>query len=534
MAKKVAEEENHAERLAKEQKAISVSQFFERNRHLLGFDNPIKALSTTIKELVDNSLDACQEINILPEIIIQIKKNPKEENRFVIIVEDNGPGIVKEQIPRVFAKLLYGSKFSKMKQSRGQQGIGVSASVLYGQLTTGKSSKITSRISPKRPAHFYELHIDISNNEPEIVQEKEIEWTNKDHGTKVEIELEGKYQRGKLSVDEYIKQTAISNPHANITYIPPDDKPIKYKRVTDVLPKEPLEIKPHPYGVEIGVMLRMLNQTKAKTLQQFFTSEFSRVSPNTAKEICDKANISVNVKPSTIIHTQADALFNAIKKVKIMAPPTNCLSPITEEILIKGLKKEIPAEFYTATTRPPTVYRGMPFQIECAFAYGGELPKEELAKIMRFANRVPLQYMQSACTITKGILSTAWKNYGISQSKGALPAAPLIITVHIASVWVPFTSESKEAIAHYPEITKEIKLALQECGRKLGIYIRRKRKDLEVERKKSYIIKYIPHVSGALQEILELSDKKEQEIQLLLKKQFESSKEAEDDNQKEN
>ncbi len=130
--KKISKHENHAERLAQEQKAISVSQFFERNRHLLGFDNPIKALSTTIKELVDNSLDACQEINVLPEVIVQIKQREKSQNKFIIIVEDNGPGIVKEQIPKVFAKLLYGSKFAKMKQSRGQQGIGVSASVLYG------------------------------------------------------------------------------------------------------------------------------------------------------------------------------------------------------------------------------------------------------------------------------------------------------------------------------------------------------------------------------------------------------------------
>ncbi len=523
MVKKTVKQVDHAERLAKEQKTISVSQFFERNRHLLGFDNPIKALSTTIKELVDNSLDACQEIQVLPEILVQIKKC-KDENRFVVIVEDNGPGIVKAQIPKVFAKLLYGSKFAKMQQSRGQQGIGVSASVLYGQLTTGKSSKITSRTGEKKPAHFYELHIDINHNEPEVIQEKEVEWLNKVHGTRVEIELEGKYQRGRLSVDEYIKQSAIANPHASITYIPPDGKSIKYKRGTEVLPKEPGEIKPHPYGIELGVLIRMMKVTASKTIQHFFTHEFSRVSSNVAKEICDKAGIPVTAKPHSFGHAEADKLFQAIKKTKIMAPSTNCLSPITEEILTKGLKKEINAEFYTATTRPPTVYRGMPFQVEIAFAYGGDLPGDELAKVMRFANRVPLQYMQSGCSITKGVLQTAWKNYGVSQSKGALPSAPLIIAVHIASVWVPFTSESKEAIAHYPEILKEVKLALQECGRKLGIYLRRKKRAADEEKKKSYIVKYIPHVSGALQELLALSDKDEQQIQVILKAQLEKER----------
>jgi len=522
MVTKSSKNETHADRLAKEQKTISVSQFFERNRHLLGFDNPLKALSTTIKELVDNALDACQEITILPEILVQIQEKDKKNGRYVIIVEDNGPGIVKEQIPKVFAKLVYGSKFSKMQQSRGQQGIGVSASVLYGQLTTGKSSKITSKIGKDKPAHFYELHIDINHNEPEIVQDKIIEWSIKDHGTRVEIELEGKYQRGRLSVEEYVRQTAISNPHAQITFIAPDNEVTKYKRVTEQLPKEPKEIKPHPYGVELGVLIRMFKATQAKTLQHFFTTEFSRVSPQVVKEICKKSGVSPTTKTQSINHQEASNIFDAIKTTKIMAPPTNCLSPITEEILLKGLKKEVTAEFYTSTTRPPTVYRGMPFQIECGFAYGGDLRADELAKLMRFANRVPLQYMQSACAISKATLQTAWKNYGLSQSKGALPSAPIVIAVHIASVWVPFTSESKEAIAHYPEIVKEIKLAIQECGRKLGVYLRRKKRDAETERKKSYIIKYIPHVGEALQEILEITDTQKEKVQKLLKAKFEA------------
>ena len=514
----------HAETLAQEQKAISVSQFFERNRHLLGFDNPIKALSTTVKELVDNALDACQEINTLPEIVISVKPKPNQTNRYIISVEDNGPGIVKEQIPKVFAKLLYGSKFAKMKQSRGQQGIGVSASVLYGQLTTGKSSKITSKISPKSPAHFYELHIDINHNEPEIVQEKEIEWLAKKQGTKVEIELEGKYQRGRLSIDEYIKQTAIANPHANITYITPENKTIKFKRATTESPKEPKEIKPHPYGIELGVLIRMMKATSSKTLQHFFTNEFSRMTPRIVKDICEKAKVKPNAKPKKITHEEADSIFHAIAKTKIMSPPTNCLSPIGEDIMVKGLKKEIDAEFYTASTRPPSVYRGMPFQVECAIAYGGELRADELVKLIRFANRVPLQYLQSACAITKSVMQTAWKNYAISQSKGALPTAPMVLTLHIASVWVPFTSESKEAIAQYPEIIKEIKLAIQECGRKLAIYVRKKSIAADSEKKKEYIKKYLPHITKSLQELLDLSDNQERQAFKLLKNQLEKSR----------
>lgn len=128
-----------ADRIAAKQREISVSEFFLKNRHLLGFDNAKKALLTTIKEAVDNSLDACEEAKILPEILIEVKQ--LQEDRFVVIVEDNGPGVVREQIPKIFGKLLYGSKFHSMKQSRGQQGIGISAAGMYGQLTTGASTK---------------------------------------------------------------------------------------------------------------------------------------------------------------------------------------------------------------------------------------------------------------------------------------------------------------------------------------------------------------------------------------------------------
>src|SRR3989344_7756749 len=192
-----------AEKLAKEQREISVSQFFTKNKHLLGFDNPRKALSTTVKELVDNSLDATEEINILPEIIVEIKQ--LNDTRFIVTVEDNGPGIVKEQIPKIFAKLLYGSKFFKMAQARGQQGLGVSSSVLYGQLTTGKSAVITSKISRNKPAHYYELQIDTKKNEPNVIKDMIIEW-DKDHGTKVKIELEGFDQKRKKKKKEKIKK----------------------------------------------------------------------------------------------------------------------------------------------------------------------------------------------------------------------------------------------------------------------------------------------------------------------------------------
>jgi DNA topoisomerase-6 subunit B len=503
-----------ANELAKKQRDIGVAEFFARNRHLLGFDNKRKALMTTIKEAVDNSLDACEEADILPEILIEVIDMGND--RFRVIIEDNGPGIVKSQIPKIFAKLLYGSKFHRLKQSRGQQGIGISAAVMYAQLTTGRPAKIISKIHPNEPAHYYELHINTQKNQPEILKEEIKEW-KKDHGTKIELDIEANYQGGQQSIDEYLKETAITNPHATIIYTNPKAQQIIFPRAVEKMPQQPQEIQPHPYGVEIGVMINMISTTESRTLQSFLTTEFSRVGSGTAKQICENAALLPNTKPRDMSREMIEKLMEGIKKTKLISPPTDCISPIGEAQLEKGLKKEINAEFYTTVTRQPDVYRGNPFVIEAGIAYGGEQPAEEQVKIMRFANRVPLLFQQGACAATKSIVQTAWKSYGLNQSQGSLPTGPCTILIHIASVWVPFTSESKEAIAHYPEIIKEMKLALQECGRRLASYVRKKRKIGEEGKKRSYIETYIPHVGAALKDLLGLKEKEKEHAEALLK-----------------
>lgn len=511
--KKLTETEHKvtAHDLAKKQREISVSEFFTKNRHLLGFDNPRKALLTTIKEGIDNSLDACEEAKILPDIKVRINQVKNTEDRFRVTIEDNGPGILKSQIPKIFGKLLYGSKFHRLKMSRGQQGIGISAAGMYGQLTTGKPILITSKISPKKPAHHYSLVVNTQKNEPRIIKDEIVDYDSK-RGTKVVIELEARYQKGRQSVDGYIEQTSIANPHTDITYINPEDKETRYPRVSKELPADPKEIKPHPYGIELGILMKMLHDTNAKNLRSCLTNDFSRVSTKVANEICEKAGLHGKARPSRIAVQEADALFKAIKLTKIMNPPTDCISPIGEKSIIKGLKKQINADFFTSNTRPPSVYRGNPFQIEVGLAYGGDLPEEGLIRLLRFANRVPLLYQQSACVIAESVMGTSWRNYGLQQSAGALPSGPVLLMVHLASVWVPFTSESKEAIAHYPEIEKEVKLALQECGRHLSTFIKRKRKAADEFKKKSYIKKYIPHIGVALKEILSLNDRQEKKI----------------------
>ena len=507
---KAAGEYGTAESIAQKQREISVSEFFAKNRHMLGFDSPTRAILTAVKEAVDNSLDACEEAGIAPDILVEIHE--LSENRYRLVVEDSGPGIVKQQVPKIFGKLLYGSKFHELRQSRGQQGIGISAAVMYSQLTTGKAVKITSRTGAKTKAHLYELQIDTKKNAPIVLDDGPVEW-EREHGTRIDMELEAIYQKGKRSVDQYLHQVALANPHADIRFIAPKSDPVHYTRLSDQLPPPSVPIRPHPYGVELGVLIEMMQGSGARNVQSFLSNEFSRMSAKTAEEVLTLAKVPVNTKPAKVSRDQAEAIIKAFPKVKIMRPPTDVLSVVGEDLLIKSLQREIKADFYTAVSRPPTVYRGNPFQVEVAVAYGGgEMSGDEIVTLYRFANRAPLIYQQNACAITSAVMGTAWRSYGIDQSKGALPTAPMIILAQIASVWVPFTSESKEAVAHYDEIIKEMKLAVQECGRRLGAYIRRGARERDEAKKRSYIEKYIPHIGIALQEILGISEKEEKDV----------------------
>ena len=507
------------------QREISVAEFFTKNRHLLGFDSPRKAMLTCVKEAVDNALDACEEAGILPEVTVKLEivsndgtpPPASQATRFRITVIDNGPGIVRQQIPPIFAKLLYGSKFHRLRMSRGQQGIGISAAGMYGQLTTGRPVQIISRTGPKSPAHYFEVQIDTKKNEPRILEKKEVQWENP-RGTAVTLEIEGRYQKGRASVDDYLEQTSIANPHVKLVYVTPEGETKEYPRKYNELPIPPREIKPHPYGIEFGMLLKMMHESKSRWLSGFLSSDFSRVSSKLAEEICKAAKLSPQMKPREVHGADAEALYKAIQSTKIMAPPTNCLSPIGENAILAGLYKQIKGEFYTAVSRPPAVYRGNPFVIEAGLAYGkapepeGKKAEEkkvplaegedhekdsELARVIRYANRVPLLYQQSACATFKGVLETSWRNYGISQSKGALPAGPMVIFVHMASVWVPFTSESKEAIADYDEIRKEITLALRECGRRLGSFLKRRERAKTEFRRRNIFELYIEEVVDA-------------------------------------
>lgn len=492
-----------AEELAKKQKEISVAEFFERNKQILGFDSLTRAMLTSVKEGVDNVLDACEEANILPDILVEIKKVEKASDEYKIVIEDNGPGIVKNQIPPIFGKLLYGSRFHAIRQSRGQQGIGISAVVMYAQLTTGRPTRITSKISEDRPAYQADLVIDTKKNKPEILREETFHWDKKT-GTRIVVTIKGRYVREKRqSVFEYLRSTAVVNPHARIVFIEPSNTKTIFERVTDRMPKITTEIKPHPEGTELGTLLKMGKASESYKLLSFLVNEFSRVTPEKAREICNRAVVDEDVRPQDMNREQASRLLDAFKLVKIMAPPTDCLSPIGETLVKKGLKKEMKADFIVTSTRPPSVYSGTPFQVEAGVVYGGELQKDQSVQIMRFANRVPLLYQQGGCVITHAIENMDWRRYGLEQRGGVgIPVGPAIVSVHVASTRIPFTSESKEAIADILEIQTEIQLAIRECARKMLSHIRKKMKLAKMKEKEEIIRKILPLISEKSAEIL--------------------------------
>lgn len=485
----------YAEKMAQSQKEISISDFFAKNRQILGFDNPSKALLVSVKEAVDNSLDACEEAGILPTIYVKLEKISSKD-RFRMTVRDNGPGIVKKQIPNVFGRLLYGSRFHAIRQSRGQQGIGISSVVLYSQLTTGKPALVTSKISDDHPCHRMEIHINTKNNRPQVESSDVVLWEHP-HGTEVSVEMEARYQKNKRqTVFEYLRSTAIVNPHVEIIFKDPDGEVFHFHRVVELLPEPANECKPHPHGIELGILKNMLKYTEARKMTSFLTNEFVRVSPRGARDVLDTARIQEHRNPKRLNLDDIQGLFDTIQGTKFMSPPTDCLSPIGDMLIRKGLRKEIDSKFAYTVTRDPCVFRGTPFQVEAGIVYGGDLPSGDSVRILRFANRVPLLYQQGGCALTHAIERINWRPYGLEQRGGkGIPVGPAVILIHIASTNVPFTSESKEAVADVDEILDEMARALMDCGRRVRSHINKKKKLKKVSEKYDIIREILPEIS---------------------------------------
>jgi DNA topoisomerase-6 subunit B len=450
-----------------------------------------------VKEGCENSIDAGEDAEILPEVLVEVNRVDKEE--FLVVIEDNGPGIVKKEVPNVFGRLLYGSRFHARRQSRGQMGIGISGAVMYGQLTTGKATKIRSKTAEMDVAYEIELILDTKKNRPNVVEEDFVVW-ERAHGTRVEIPIKGRYVGGKQSIPEYLKATAIVNPHVRLTFKNPDGEVTVFERVSEELPPRTKEIPPHPHGIELGTLMQMMKETKSYKLSAFLEEEFVRVSARVAKDMCDAAGLDPEMKPKSLDLDQSKALHGAMKTAKLMAPPTDCLSPIGERLIKKGLKNvlgNLRPEFYAPpVTRDPAVYTGNPFQVEVGIVFGGDLPPDQPVEVLRFANRVPLMYQAGGCALTQAVAAVDWRRYGLEQRGGqGVPFGPAIVLVHACSTKVPFTSEAKEAVATVDEIMTELDLALKECGRRLKTHLTKKAHRAKTKEKFEIVQLILPRIA---------------------------------------
>ena len=499
-----------AENIASKQKQISISEFFEKNKHFLGFDTLQRAVITAVKEAVDNSLDACEEARILPTIKVEINK--LKGDKLELICQDNGPGIPRNSVENVFGKFLLGSRFHAIRQTRGQQGIGITGVVMYSQLTTGSKTHVTSKIKSDSSAVHVDLGLDTRKNKATKSNEIRDVWFEDGEevvsGLKIKTVMKAKYQRGRQSVHQYLRMTSIVNPHATIQLIVRDsDGEIidqgHWIRTTEKLPRVVEEIKPHPHGIHLGQLQRMLKEADERKLTSFLRHNFSGVSMRAAKEILGKAELEEGRTPVRIKAEEAQAMLDSFQEVKLLAPPTDCLSPIEEILIKKGLSKAIDSRFASTVTRKPTVSQGNPFQIEVGLVFGGDLAADGPIEVLRFANRVPLMYQQGGCLLTKALESVDWKRYGLDHPGGkGLPKGPAAVLIHLASTNVQFTSEAKEAVSDNEEVFEEIRKAMLEVGRGLKNHLKKSKQRKKAQEKFDLINIILPEISRKSSEML--------------------------------
>lgn len=502
-----------AEKMAANQKQVAISEFFEKNKHFLGFDTLTRALITAVKEAVDNALDACEEARILPDIVVQITKIDNKKDILQLDVEDNGPGIPRTSIEKVFGQLLFGSRFHAIRQSRGQQGIGITGVVMYSQLTTGDPTHVESKIATEATAVAVDIGLDTRKNKAVKSNQDRVDWGDKVHGLRIRTTMKAKYQKGRQSVWQYLRMTSIVNPHADITFIDPDGQKHHWPRVTEKLPGRVEAIKPHPNGIELGQLQRLCGESSESRMTTFLRRNFSGVSGRAAKELCEVAELEEKLKPKSLKAEQIRALLEAFqgertlrgKPVKLLNPPTSCLSPIEELLIKKGLSKTIDSKFVTTMTRAPNVTQGNPFQIEVGLIFGEGMAADKPVEILRFANRVPLMYQQGGCLLTKAIESVDWRQYGLDQAGGrGVPKGPAAILVHLASTNVQFTSEAKEALSDNEMVMEEGRKAMLEMGRGLRKHLEKKKKMGKTREKFELINDIIPAIAEKSASLLQL------------------------------
>ncbi|MBS7258078.1 MULTISPECIES: DNA topoisomerase VI subunit B [Methanobrevibacter] len=472
-------------------KNLTPSEFFRKNKQMLGFTGKIRSLTIVFHELITNSFDAAEEAGILPEIDIELKRVDKEH--YILRLKDNGPGIPEDYVMRVYCSMFAGSKFRNI-QSRGQQGLGCSGCVLLSQMTTGKPAHVISCYKENGEIKGVKMkfQMDVKNNRG-ILMERE-DYPAESTGVCIELQFkEVSYSLAEQGAFEYIRRTMIGNPHAKITFRDPSGHKYIFKRAADIVPVLPKEVLPHPKGVSADDIMTMAQNTDSRRYKSMLTSSLSRMSNKRVDEISELTGIDMNKRPKDLTFPEAEAIVQCFKKMKFMAPPTDGLIPIGSEQIEKGMKQILKPEFVTTITRKPVTYQGgVSFIIEAGLAYGGKsgrvVKEQRKSEIMRFANRVPLTFDAGSCAITEALKSIDWKRYGLKD----LDNTPLTLFVNIISTQVPYLSTGKQSVSPEPEIVHEIRQSTMKLARKLQKHLRAKKAAKEKEKRSKVFEDYMP------------------------------------------
>jgi len=492
------------EKIFSEFKEHSVAEFFKKNQQMLGFSGKTRSLTTIIHEYVTNSLDACEEGGILPEVTITIEELDKEAGKYRIITEDNGPGIPEKHLGKALGQMLAGTKFHRYAQQRGQQGIGASGCTMYAQITTGKPVKVVSRYDHKRIS--CEITIDLKSNSPKIVNlvKEDGEFGS---GLRVEAEIaDAKYDKSSFGAYEYVRRTALANPHLQITLNAPDGEKAVFPRSSDKIPEKPVMVQPHPLGISTNDLIDFAHREREFIrISSFLQERFARVSPAKVDELRGLVpDLDFNKKPADLQWMEAEKLVKAIQNpaVKWIAPATDSVKPIGKEQIEKSLQNILAPQFVVVTERSPKIFKGgIPFMVEAAIAYGGGAGKKAggtaSSEVIRYANRAPLLFDNSGCAISEAVKEIDWKRYKLKN----FDEEPISIFVNISSVYVPYTSAGKQAISNEEEIVQEIKNAIMEAARDLQRYLSGINREKDRHERKKAILRYVTQLSKDLPEL---------------------------------
>jgi DNA topoisomerase-6 subunit B len=490
---------------------ISPADFFYRNRDIAGFTNPARAIFSSVRELVENSLDASDQSRVPSNIYVRLSHDGEESSEeaevYRLRVEDNGSGIPARHIPSAFGQVLFGSKY-KLKQARGTFGLGGTMAILYGQITTHKPVNIASSTGTSR-IYRYKMIIDIQRNRP-IILDRKIQ-VNKDRwrGTMVEFHLEGDFSRAMPKILEYLKQTAVVTPYANLTFVDPKGRLYKFNRSTSKMPRSPKETLPHPHGVDVETVRRLIQITKCRNMIDFMKTHFHRIGERISQKFLKFAKIDEKKNPRKLEPDEIVKLVRMMKKFDgFRAPDASCLSPLGDDLLKAGILKELMPEFIAVCQRKPSTYSGHPFVVETAIAYGGKVPKKDDIVLYRFANRIPLLYDEASDVSWRIVKSINWRKYKVK------PDMPVAILVHLCSTKVPYKTVGKEFIADRPEVKNEVLNGVRQVARQLQRFLSKQEYREKERRRLATFSRYLPKIAKFS---TELSGKeKEPDIRKLL------------------